>query len=159
MDEVRGHNGQVEFDGTYVTIRRKGLLARASVGKGEKRIPLASVVSVQWKQAGALVNGFIQFETAGVGGTRSRSGSQTRDASRDENSVIFTKAQMGAFADLRAAVEEALAARHAPQPVHQSAAPVSVADELAKLAALAQQGILSQQEFEALKARLLGSGQ
>jgi hypothetical protein len=35
---------------------------------------------------------------------------------------------------------------------------VSVADELGKLAALTQQGILSQQEFEAQKARLLGGG-
>jgi hypothetical protein len=38
---------------------------------------------------------------------------------------------------------------------HGSAAPVSVADELMKLAALVQEGILSPQEFEAQKARLI----
>ncbi|GAA3207463.1 DUF4429 domain-containing protein [Dactylosporangium siamense] len=153
MTEVRGRNGQIAFDGTYITILRRGLRARVSIGKGEKRIPLAAVVSVQWKPAGSLVNGFIQFETAGVGGTRSRAGSQTKQAGRDENSVIFTKAQMSAFAELRAAVERALAARHNVVP--QQAAPVSVADELQKLVALARQGVLSQQEFEAQKARLL----
>ena len=72
--------------------------------------------------------------------------------------MIFTKAQMGAFADLRAAVERALAARHDSQPPRQPAAPVSIADELAKLAALTQQGILTPQEFEAQKARLLTGG-
>ncbi|MEV4511377.1 DUF4429 domain-containing protein [Dactylosporangium sp. NPDC049525] len=154
MTEARGHNGQVEFDGNYITILRKGLLARASVGKGEKRIPLIAVVSVQWKPAGMFVNGFIQFETAGVGGTRSRAGSQTQDAARDENSILFTKAQMPVFEKLRTAVEQALAVRHNPPP--QAAAPAaSVADELQKLAGLLQQGILTQPEFEAQKARLL----
>ncbi len=65
MTQAHGHNGQVQFDGQYVTIARKGFLARATVGKGEKRIPLTAITSVQWKPAGALVNGFIQFETAG----------------------------------------------------------------------------------------------
>jgi hypothetical protein len=154
---AQGHNGQVHFDGTYVTITRKGFLARASVGKGEKRIPLASIASVQWKPAGALVNGFIQFETAGVGGTRSGFGRQTTDAGRDENSVIFTKKQMPAFEQMRSAVEQALAARLNSQPMMMApAAPASVADELAKLAGLVQQGLLSQQEFAQQKARLLG---
>jgi hypothetical protein len=157
VDEVRGQNGQVVFDGTYVTIRRKGFIARNTIGKGEKRIPVGSIVSVQWKPASAVFRGFIQFETAGVGGTRSRAGSQTHDALRDENSVVFTKPQMAAFAALRAAVEQALAERHNPQRMHQQPAP-SIADELAKLAALMQQGVISRQEFDEQKARLLGGG-
>jgi tetratricopeptide (TPR) repeat protein len=55
---AKGHNGQVHFDGVYVTITRKGFLARTSVGKGEKRIPLTAISAVQWKPPGALVNGF-----------------------------------------------------------------------------------------------------
>jgi hypothetical protein len=151
---ANGHTGQVHFDGTYITITRKGFLARASVGKGEKRIPLGSVSSVQWKPAGGLVNGFIQFEIPGQGGSRSAFGKQTTDAARDENSVVFTKKQMPEFERLRGVIEQAIAARHnAPS---QTAAPVSVADELAKLAALRDQGLLSPQEFEQQKARLLG---
>lgn len=153
MIEAKGHNGQVQFNGTYVTIARKGLIARGTIGKGEKRIPLAAIASVQWKPATTMFSGFIQFETAGVGGTRSRFGSQTHDAMRDENSVVFLKKHLAQFEQLRAAVEQALAARHnAPQHANG----VSVADELAKLAGLVQQGILSQAEFEAAKRRLLG---
>ncbi|WP_405606441.1 hypothetical protein [Streptomyces sp. NBC_00076] len=38
MIEAKGQGGQVSFDGEYVTITRKGPLARTGVGKGEKRI-------------------------------------------------------------------------------------------------------------------------
>jgi hypothetical protein len=38
MISAKGHNGTVHFDGRFVTIERKGLFARASVGKGDKRI-------------------------------------------------------------------------------------------------------------------------
>ena len=36
-----------------------------TAGKGEKRIPAASITAVQWKQPGAMVRGFIQFTMAG----------------------------------------------------------------------------------------------
>jgi hypothetical protein len=153
MIEAHGHTGQVQYDGTFITIARKGFNARISVGKGEKRIPLASVHGVQWKPAGMLVNGYIQFETSGGGGTRARAGRQTQNAVTDENSVVFTRKQMPAFEELRVAVEQGIAARHLTQaPV---AAAVSLADEVAKLSALVVQGVLSPQEFERAKARLL----
>ncbi|RKN31198.1 DUF4429 domain-containing protein [Micromonospora musae] len=153
MVSANGYTGQVHFDGTYITITRKGFMARHFVGKGEKRIPLGSVASVQWKPAG-LVNGFIQFEIPGQGGTRSAFGRQTSDAARDENSVVSTARQMPEFERVRWVIGQATALRHnAPTQVR---APVSVADELAKLAALRDHGLLSPQEFEQQKARLLG---
>ena len=54
---AKGQGGELHFDGRVVTIARKGFLARATVGKGEKRIPVQSIAAVQWKPAGALVNG------------------------------------------------------------------------------------------------------
>ena len=41
--EVKGVDGVVRFDGQTVTIIRKGILARATIGKGEKSIPVASI--------------------------------------------------------------------------------------------------------------------
>ena len=153
---ANGYTGQVHFDGTYIiTITGKGFVARLFVGKGEKRIPLGSVASVQWEPAGGRVNGFIQFEIPGQGGTRSAFGRQTSDAARDENSVVFTARQMPEFERVRWVIDQAIATRHnAPSQVR---APVSVADEMAKLAALRDQGLLSLQEFEQQKTRLLGS--
>jgi hypothetical protein len=37
--EARGHNGQAAFDGQFITITRRGFLARASVGKGNQADP------------------------------------------------------------------------------------------------------------------------
>jgi hypothetical protein len=149
-----GQGGQVSFDGQWLTIHRKGFLARATVGKGDKRIPVASVTAVQWKPAGVVVNGYIQFSLGGGSERRAQLGRQTVDAASDENSVVFTKKQQPAFEQVRDAVEAAIGARHAPAP--EAASPASVADELGKLAALRDQGVLTAEEFEAAKRRLLG---
>jgi hypothetical protein len=155
MTEVKGHNGTVMFDGHFVSIRRTGFLARATVGKGEKRIPVASISAVQFKPAGAMVNGFIQFTLPGGNERRSKAGSQSTDAAKDENSVLFTKKQMPEFLALRDAIEQVIVARATPQ----HAAPVSAApnpvEQIQQLAALRDQGLLSDAEFDAKKADLL----
>jgi hypothetical protein len=66
----------VNFDGNFVTITRKGALSRMTVGKGEKRIRISSITAVQWKEPGGLVNGFFQFTV--MGGNESRSRSEAR---------------------------------------------------------------------------------
>lgn len=151
--EARGTNGTMTFDGVYVTITRTGM-ARLTLGKGDKRIPVFSISSVQWKPSGALVNGFIQFSLPGGNERRSRAGSNTMDAAKDENSVVFNRKQEPGFVKMREAIESAIAQRHAPQQAY-APAPSSLADELAKLGQLVQQGLLSRDEFEVQKARLL----
>jgi len=106
---AKGYNGQASFDGRFVTITRKGFVARGTVGKGEKRIPLKSLTAVQWKPATHLVRGYIQFSIAGGIERRSRFGRATKDATNDENSVVFSPRHQEAFQALRDAVEEAIA--------------------------------------------------
>ena len=105
---AKGHNGTVHFDGHFVTIERKGFLARASVGKGEKRIPVQSIQAIQWKPPGMLVNGFIEFSVAGGNEARSRFGAATTDAGKNENAVVVTKGQAAEFLALRDAIEGAI---------------------------------------------------
>jgi hypothetical protein len=155
MLSAKGSNGTIHFDGQTIILERTGFGARMSVGKGEKRIPLASVTAVQWRKAG-LTTGFIQFTLAGGVERRNRPGHAGGDARTDENSVTFHARQQPAFEPIRAAIDAAIAQRHAPQPA-APAAGGSIADELAKLAALRDQGIISPQDFEAGKARILGS--
>lgn len=155
MIEVQGKGGQIQFDGQYVTITRKGFLARSIVGKGEKRLHISQIASVQWKPAGAIVEGFIQFGIPGGVERRSKAGNQTQQARGDENSVLFTKKQMPAFEELRKVLDAAIAQHHAPQLPTGAQSP-STADELTKLAQLVQQGLLTQAEFVQQKARLLG---
>ncbi|WP_405580695.1 DUF4429 domain-containing protein [Streptomyces sp. NBC_01092] len=115
MIDVKGHTGQVQFDGQFVTITRTGFGARLTVGKGEKRLHIAQISAVQWKPAGLMVNGFIQFTVPGGNEQRSAFGSQTRSAVQDENSVVFTRKQQPEFEKLRAALDQAIAAQHGPQ--------------------------------------------
>lgn len=154
MIEAKGHSGTVRFDGRFVTIARTGFLARATVGKGEKRIPVPSITAVQWKPAGPLVNGAIQFTIGGGNERRSRFGRQTFGAVGDENSVVFTRKQGPTFERPRAEVERAIAAAHAPQQYTVGSG--GLAEQLAQLGVMRNQGMLSESEFAAAKARLLG---
>lgn len=152
MIEAAGQGGQMQFDGQYVTITRNGFLARATHGRGDKKIPLTAISAVQWKPAG-MTNGFIQLSIGGAD-RQAAKGGRTMNAAKDENSVVFTRKQQPAFEALRAALEQAIAERHAPAAPAPAA---SVADELGKLAELHRQGVLNDDEFAAQKARILGS--
>jgi hypothetical protein len=105
---VKGYNGQLEFDGQMVTISRRGFVARMTIGKGEKRVPLRSIAAVQWKPAG-IVNGYIEFTIPG-GNERQAGGlgRQTHRASSNENSITFTRRQQAAFSAIRDEIEQAM---------------------------------------------------
>jgi len=149
--EANGYTGTVRFADGFVTIVRKGGVARFTVGKGEKRIPVVSISAVQWKPAGAMFNGYIEFTIAGGNEGRSRAGSATSDAVSNENAVVFMKKQMPEFELLRAAIEQAIIAPPAPS---LAAAP-DLGAQIAQLAGLRDQGILTDAEFDAKKAELL----
>lgn len=152
--EVKGHTGTVRFDGQTVTIIRKGALARMSVGKGEKQIPLPSISAVQFKPAGIVMNGFIAFTVGGGIERRSGFGHQTSDAARDENSVVFHYAQRKEFEHLRDAVQAALAAHHRAA-TNGGPAQASIPQQIEQLAALRDSGVLDDAEFETKKTELL----
>jgi len=149
---AKGTNGQISVDEDFVTLHRKGFAARVSVGKGDKRLPISTIAGVQWKPAGAIVEGFLQFSVPGGNERRSALGSQTSTARQDENSVTFRKAQQGEFEAVRAFIESAIARRNRPIP---TAAAPDLADQLGRLAALRDQGVLTEDEFAVQKARLL----
>ena len=148
-----GHNGTVSFDGDFVTITRTGFRARATVGKGEKRIPVRAITAIQWKPPGLLVNGYVQFTIGGGNEARSRFGSQTTDAVTDENSVIVTKHQQADFERLRTAVEGQIGADRQPAPA--TAVQSDVLAQLEQLARLRDIEVLTVDEFESKKADLL----
>jgi hypothetical protein len=160
--EIKGVNGTVLLDGGFVTIQRKGFLARSGIGKGEKRIPLRQITAVQFKPAGAMVNGFVQFSLGGGAERRSAFGRQSLDAASDENSVMFTKKQQPQFEQLRAAIEQAIERTHQPQPLHQPQvgppareAQGDLVGQLNQLAELRRQGALTEPEFQSAKQQLI----
>jgi len=109
MISARGHNGTVHFDGRFVSIDRTGFVARATVGRSEKRIPLRSIQAVQWKPPSSMIYGYIEFTIAGGIEFRGRNSLLTSEAAGNENAVIVRKSQTKAFEALRNAIESALA--------------------------------------------------
>jgi hypothetical protein len=152
--EAKGVNGQVRLYPDRLVIARNGAMGFLTQGlKGEKAILIRQISSVQFQDATVLTRGYIHF--AFVGGQGNKVGLTT--AGRDENSVLFSRAQRDAFAQLRDQVM-ALMERQETAAATPAALPASsVADELAKLAALVDQGVLSKAEFEEQKRRLLST--
>jgi len=105
---AKGRNGQVTFDGKAVTIKREGLAARATHGRGEKAIPLRHITGIHMKPVSLLTTGFIQFTVPGEISDHAGKGARTFNAAKDENSVVFLKSQEPAFAALRTAIQSAL---------------------------------------------------
>jgi len=145
---LKGHNGQVEFDGQTVKIMRKGALALLTQGfKGEKSIPVTQIIAVQYKEASILLNGYIQFATAAGEG---RGG--VFDATADENTVMFASSQKAEFGKLREAVEAAMKEAHSSGNGGSQESPL---DALKKLKDLFDAGVITDEEYENKKSRLM----
>jgi hypothetical protein len=141
-----GSNGSVELDDHQIVIRRKGIANKITQGfQGDKSIPLRSITAVQFRPAGSLMAGCIQFTI--IGGQEFRGG--MLQATMDENAVLFTREQQPAFEHLRRAVEEAVSTGGGVPAQAGNAA------ELQKLAELVERGFLTREEFEAQKQGLL----
>lgn len=118
---------------------------------GVKEIFYESMLGVQFKEAGAVIAGYIQFETAN---------SHAKDNFNSENSFTFDNAYLD-NATAKQVVDfvrgKMRAARSAPaaQPV-QVVQQQSAAEELTKLKGLLDAGVITQEEFDAQKKKLLG---
>jgi Domain of unknown function (DUF4429)/Short C-terminal domain len=152
--EAKGQNGTVIFDGNMVVLRRTGFVARSTVGKGEKQIPIANITAIQYKAATVLFRGYIQFTLAGGVEARSRVGKAVSDAMQDENSVVFLSARNPDFERIRDAIQQTMAARSAGAAPQFG--PVDVPARLQQLAGMLEQGLITEAEYQTKRAELLG---
>lgn len=150
LHSIKGVQDLLEVYESKLTITPKGVLGLMNKGlKGTKEIPFLSITAVQLKMAGALTNGYIQFTVPG--GNESRGGLFA--ATKDENTFVFTRKHNEVVVQLKQFIEGRIGEMRAPPSVPPSA---SLSDELLKLANLRDAGVLSEEEFTAAKARLIG---
>lgn len=133
-----------------VIIRRRGVANMLASGlNGERMINISTLTGIQMKPGGLFSPGYILFSYAGskpfVGGIFT--------ATQDPDAFIFGQELNEQVAEFKAKVEKIM--QSSRQPVSTAAASANLADELRKLAELKQQGILSQDEFDAAKKKLL----
>ena len=92
------HTGQIDLYENRIDIKRKGFMAFDLHGfDGTKTIFLKSITSIQFKEAGAMTAGFIQFTFSG--GDESKKG--LFDATKDENTVMFQAKEQADFEKIR----------------------------------------------------------
>lgn len=98
LREYEGINGQISLCWSKVDITRKGAKSFITHGfDGTKTIFLRNLTALQFKEAGKITSGYIQFIFPGS--LESKKG--LFDAASDENTVMFTKEQQPKFEDLR----------------------------------------------------------
>lgn len=148
---VEGVQSVLRVFSNKITITPKGVLGFLNHGiKGTKTIPFSSITAMQHKRRGAIVSGYLQFSIKG--GNESKTG--VFAATQDENTFMYNKAdQIPIIEKIIQYIEQA---KDKPTEQVSVDAPVnSIADELTKLASLRDQGILTNEEFQAAKNRLL----
>src|SRR5690348_3247827 len=112
---------------------------------GEKRVPVQNIKAVSWKEPGTFIAGFLEIS---ILGEPPPSPFANVNVQR-QNRLQYEKHDVEKWRDLRDWIE---ANREPQQPTASS---TSVADQLGKLADLLEKGLLTREEFDAEKAKLL----
>jgi hypothetical protein len=155
---IEGVNGQIEVDEEWVSIHRKGLMAKQGRMFGNKgiQIRLSDVHDVDISYPSLGRNGWLTFVTARGGPVN-----DLLEATRDSRTVMFKKRSLDDFDEFRQAMLD-LIARQSNEGLVQAIAEgvaatprVDFATELRELAALRDEGLLSEEEFQTKKAQLL----
>jgi len=151
---VEGVNANLLLLEDRVRIQRREEKTFLNQGfRSEREILLSQIVSVGFRKATTLGNGFIQFVLSG--------GREAvdPDVARDENTILFRSARQAEFERIKAAIEmrksaaRAVLPQYQPQP--QPRAP-SYIEELEQLASLRDKGVITEDEFAAKKRQILG---
>jgi Short C-terminal domain/Domain of unknown function (DUF4429) len=141
---------ELELADDKVIIRRRGVANMLASGlNGERMINISTLTGIQMKPGGLFSPGYILFSYAGskpfVGGVFA--------ATQDPDAFIFGQELNEQVAEFKAKVEKIM--QNSRQTTSAVTMPENLADELRKLADLKQQGILSEEEFDAAKKKLL----
>lgn len=152
VHSMKGVQDLLEVFDDKITITPKGFLGFMNKGlKGTKTIPFRSISAIQFKEAGVMFSGYLQFSISG--GIESKGGLLA--AVKDENTFVFAKKDNNAFAtEIKEYIESMLKVAPSLNAIQSTSAP-SLSDELRKLAELRDSGILSEQEFQTAKSRLI----
>ena len=148
---VKGTDGQISFDGEWLTITRKGFIGTITKGgRGEMRLHIGQITGIDLKKPGATAG---RFTVIAAGAVNRRAGWV---AHRDDTlTVLFQWRHREEFGRMRDEVLRAIAARNQPQ-VPQQPGGVDMVGQLRQLADLHAAGALSEAEYAAAKQRLIG---
>lgn len=137
---------KLENMGKEIVVNEDTVRIHQKVMKTDKVIPFSNIVSVQVKKPGLLA-GYIYFQTIGGLGNKVKT---PGDISKDENALMISgKGKYELALKMKERIEGYSMKRS--DAVRQ----LSSADEILKYKKLLDDGIITQEEFEAKKKELL----
>lgn len=149
--KAKGVGGDLELlEDKIRIVRRDGLAILAHGLKGDKEIFINQISSIQFRKAGALTNGYIQF--AFIGGSEAKGG--MLQATTDENTVFFNQKNEDDFSAIKYMIEDRI---HQLKKMDRIDYKKGLSlDDLEKLAELKEKGIITEEEFQIKKRQILG---
>lgn len=136
-----------------ITIRRKGLFSFSNYGlKGDKTIQISSITGTQYKPY-SFTNGYLQFIIMGSQESKGGLGA----AQKDENAVCWAYKKCNQYAEeIIKYIEQYNSNKNKNNGnVYNINKQEDKYDQLAKIKKLLDDGVLSQEEFENEKKRIL----
>lgn len=149
--QMKGRKSYIKVFEDRVELSPFGLFGFMSQGlAGTKAIPYESIIAIQFKPVSHLTVGFIQFTLPGA----IEKGQGVFNAVNDENT--FTFGDNGELAlEIKNYIDTRVSALRRALSRTQPGGGGDIGEELHKLSVLLEKGLLSQQEFDEAKRRIL----
>jgi hypothetical protein len=112
---------------------------------GEKRVPVQNIKTISWREPGGWIAGFLEISILGAPAPSPFANANVQR----QNRLQYEKDDVAKWRALKEWIESKMSEQAQPQ------ATISVADELSKLADLLEKGLITREEFETQKAKLL----
>jgi len=153
IDGVRGRHIDIYTDKVVITTKVTiGSLLTHNATDGEKTIYYSDCIGVQFKQSKFAI-GYLQLETASSNGNNKHSNFFAENSFTFDTTVISNERMIEVADYVKSRVDAVK--KGGTVSVSTNNNTVSVADELLKLKQLLDMGVLSQEEFDEQKNKLL----
>ena len=152
IDGVRGRHIDIYKDKVVITVKvTLGSLITHNSTDGEKTIYYSDCIGVQFKQSKFAI-GYLQLETASSGGNNQNSNFFGENSFTYDTTVISNERMIEVSNYVKSRVDAVKTGKAATVATNNT---VSLADELLKLKQLLDMGVLTQEEFDEQKIKLL----
>lgn len=153
IDGVRGRHIDIYTDKVVITTSvTLGSLLTHNATDGEKTIYYSDCIGVQFKQSKFAI-GYLQLETASSNGNNKASNFFAENSFTFDETVISNERMIEVADYVKSRVDAVKKGETVPVSLNNNN--ISVADELLKLKQLLDMGVLSQEEFDEQKNKLL----
>lgn len=152
IDGVRGRHIDIYKDKVVITVKvTLGSLITHNSTDGEKTIYYSDCIGVQFKQSKFAI-GYLQLETASSSGNNKNSNFFGENSFTYDTTVISNERMIEVSNYVKSRVDAVKTGKAATVATNNT---VSLADELLKLKQLLDMGVLTQEEFDEQKIKLL----